>query len=141
MTTPQPRAAAAALLTALILLQAGCGSPAAGSGSPADASRWGWLAEDGGTYWYVPSDNLLAFSWSTDAPQEPASLDDQTVWHIERYDNGYFFGPVVAVFAGYPRVCQYATGSVTPDGRSTSRSPASWRSRPARPRSPPASAA
>jgi hypothetical protein len=101
----------------LILVHVGCGSPAAGSGSTRDPSRWGWLAEDGGTYWYVPAGNLLAFQWNADTPQSPTPIDDQTVWHIERYENGYFFGPVAAQFAGYPRVCQYATGSVTPDGR------------------------
>src|SRR5262249_57028042 len=44
-------------------------------------------------------------------------IDDQTVWHIERFENGYFFGPVVVKFAGYPRLCQYMIGSVTPAGR------------------------
>lgn len=116
-----PRTATSAiplLALALALSAGGCGSPAAGGGSPADDSRWSWLAANGGTYWYVPADNLLAYQWNTATPQEQTALDDQTVWHIERYDNGYFFGPVAAKFSGFPlATCQYAAGSVTPDGR------------------------
>lgn len=111
------RLALGAAAAALMFVHVACGSPAKGGGSARDASRWSWLAEDGGTYWYVPDDNLLAFQWGADTPQSPTAIDDQTVWHIERYENGYFFGPVAAQFTGYPRTCQYATGSVTPDGR------------------------
>jgi hypothetical protein len=101
----------------LLALQGGCDSTAAGSGSSRDPSGWSWLGANGGTYWYVPSENLLAYQWDTDAPQSAAAINDQTVWHVERYDNGYIFGPVVVLLTGYPRVCEYATGSVTPDGR------------------------
>lgn len=111
------RLALSAAAVALMFVHVACGSPARGNGPAIDASRWSWLAEDGGTYWYVPQENLLAFQWNTDTPQTQTPIDDQTVWHIERYENGYFFGPVAAQFTGYPRTCQYATGSVTPDGR------------------------
>jgi len=104
-----------ATVTAMLALAA-CSS-AGGAGSDRDISRWSWLAEDGGTYWYVPAENLQAFAWQTDAPQAASSIDDQTVWHIDRYENGYFFGSVVAKFVGYPRQCQYMIASVTPDGR------------------------
>jgi len=82
-----------------------------------DSSRWSWLGEQGGTYWYVPAENLLAFRWDTGAPQHATRVDDQTVWHIERYDRGYIFGPIVVKLEGIPRLCQYLIGSVTPDGR------------------------
>jgi len=88
----------------------------AGSG-PHDSSRWNWLGENGGTYWYVPAENLQAFRWDTSAPQNATAIDDQTVWHIERYENGYIFGPIVVKLSGVPRLCQYLIGSVTPDGR------------------------
>src|SRR5262245_4433048 len=79
--------------------------------------RWSWLGENGGTYWYVPAENLLAFRWDTSAPRAAIPVNDQTVWHIERYDGGYIFGPIVVNLARLPRLCQYLIGSVTPDGR------------------------
>jgi hypothetical protein len=94
-----------------------CRSSASGGALDHDTSRWAWLGENGGTYWYVPPENLQAIQWDTEAPSAYASVDDQTVWHIQRYDNGYFFGPVVVKFAGYPRLCQYMIGSITPGGR------------------------
>jgi hypothetical protein len=94
-----------------------CGSSASGGALEHDTSRWAWLGANGGTYWYVPPENLQAIQWDTEAPSAYASVDDQTVWHIERFDNGYFFGPVVVQFAGYPRLCQYMIGSITPGGR------------------------
>jgi hypothetical protein len=103
-------------IVATLTAFAACSS-ANGGGSDRDDARWSWLAADGGTYWYVPTANLLAYGWSTDDPQNPQPIDDQTVWHIERYENGYFFGPVVAEFQGFPAQCQYLIGSVTPEGR------------------------
>ena len=93
------------------------GSSASGGALERDTSRWAWLGENGGTYWYVPPENLQAIKWDTEAPSAYTSIDDQTVWHIERFDDGYFFGPVVVKFAGYPRLCQYMIGSITPGGR------------------------
>ena len=94
-----------------------CVSSASGSAADHDRSRWSWLGENGGTYWYVPLENLQAIQWNTDAPSAYTPIEDQTVWHIERYSNGYIFGPVVVKFAGYPRLCQYLIGSITPSGR------------------------
>ncbi len=96
---------------------AGWGIPTVAGSGPHDSSRWSWLGEGGGTYWYVPVENLRAFRWDTATPQNATAIDDQTVWHIERYDNGYIFGPIVVKLAGIPRLCQYLIGSVTPDGR------------------------
>ncbi len=81
------------------------------------SSRWSWLGANGGTYWYVPTENLQAITWNTSDPSAYTSVDDQTVWHIQSFDNGYFFGPVVAKFTGYSRNCQYLIGSVTEEGK------------------------
>ena len=92
-------------------------SPAFSDALGRDTSPWSWLGAHGGTYWYVPTENLQAIKWDTSAPSAYASIRDQTVWHIANFDNGYFFGPLVVQFEGYPRLCQYMVGSVTPEGR------------------------
>lgn len=105
---------------------------------------WAWLGENGGTYWYVPSEYLKAYTWDTDDPSNPNTtvpIDDQTVWHIEKFDDGFFFGPVVVKFEGHPPLCQYMIGSVTPGPPSTPGQPGgrveiSFNGIPAGPRSP-----
>jgi hypothetical protein len=92
-------------------------APADLTPSPPSSARWAWLAENGGTYWYVPTANLQAFQWNTDDPAAASAVEDQTVWFIQRYENGYFFGPAVAQLSGRSAMCQYMIGSVTPDGR------------------------
>lgn len=82
-----------------------------------DPSRWSWLGEGEGTYWYVPTDNLPAIEWDSSDPQNYSPVLDQTVWHIERYENGYFFGPLVVQLGVRSPLCQYMIGSVTPNGR------------------------
>lgn len=79
-------------------------------------ARWSWLGEGEGTYWYVPPINLPAVRWDTSDPMNYSPISDQTVWHVESYADGYFFGTVVAQFSVAPPVCQYLIGSVTPDG-------------------------
>ena len=78
--------------------------------------RWRWLGEGDGTYWYVPSANLPAVEWDSSDPQNYSPILDQTVWHIEHYEGGYFFGTVVAQIGVHPPQCQYLIGSVTPNG-------------------------
>jgi len=80
-------------------------------------TRWSWLGEGGGTYWYVPTSGLPAVQWDSSDPKDYSPVMDQTVWHIERYENGYFFGPIVAQIGVQPPICQYMIGSVTPNGR------------------------
>lgn len=79
-------------------------------------ARWSWLGEDRGTYWYVPPINLPAVIWNPSDPMNYSSVSDQTVWHIESYADGYFFGTVVAQLGATPPACQYLIGSVTPEG-------------------------
>jgi hypothetical protein len=106
------------LLTGAWLLAAGvhAGDAPPDAAPASTASRWAWLGADGGTYWYVPAESLLAFQWNTDDPAAASAVSDQTVWHIERFENGYFFGPVVARLDDGPAMCQYMIGSVTPAG-------------------------
>ena len=107
----------AAAASIVVIFTLGISGPVSGGESPRNPSRWDWLGAQGGTYWYVPQENLEAFRWQLTAPQDAPPIGDQTVWHIERYENGYFFGPLVVQFLGLPRLCQYLIGSVTPDGR------------------------
>lgn len=79
-------------------------------------ARWSWLGEGEGTYWYVPAVNLPAVEWDSSDPTNYSPVSDQTVWHVENYAEGYFFGTVVVQFGVRPPACQYLIGSVTPDG-------------------------
>ncbi len=87
------------------------------SGTPHPSERWSWLAADGGTYWYVPQAGLPAYRWHTSNPADASQVSDQTVWHIERFENGYVFGPVVAQLDDESPQCQYLIGSITPEGQ------------------------
>lgn len=117
MPLARPSSARPALLALLVAALAGPALPDAALAAPPDDRQWAWLGADGGTYWYVPTEHLQAIRWQADAPDDAAPVADQTVWHIERYERGYFFGPVVARLAGAPTSCQYLIGSITPDGR------------------------
>jgi len=96
------------------ILETGCSL--GGKGVDLGSDRWSWLGQNGGTYWYVPTETLPAIRWDPEIPQDNVTIDDQTVWHIQRYENGYFFGPAVVKFEGFPALCQYLIGSVTPKG-------------------------
>ncbi|MEW6143439.1 MAG: hypothetical protein AB1598_00310 [Thermodesulfobacteriota bacterium] len=78
--------------------------------------RWRWIGEGEGTYWYVPNANLPAVVWNASDPMNYSPIPVQTVWHIEHYEDGYFFGTVVPQFGAFPPQCQYMIGSVTPNG-------------------------
>lgn len=99
------------------LLLATLASTALASDTPSPSQRWAWLAADGGTYWYVPQAGLPAYRWRTSDPAGATQVSDQTVWHIERVENGYVFGPVVAQLDDQAPQCQYLVGSITPDGQ------------------------
>lgn len=113
-----PRMLTHALLVAALSF-APLATAAANDGVPATptSARWTWLAADGGTYWYVPSAYLPAYRWETSNPSAASEVEDQTVWHIDRYENGYFFGPAVAQLDDGQAACQYMVGSITPAGR------------------------
>jgi hypothetical protein len=71
-----------------------------------------WLA---GTYWYVPSENLLAFQAPNTAEPLLKALMDQTVWHITRVEQGYLAG-ISATNLGEGWKYRLMVGSVAPDG-------------------------
>src|SRR5690606_31023957 len=51
-------------------------------------ARWDWLA---GTDWYVPADNLLAYTMQRDLT-DATPVADQTLWHVERSYGGIITG-------------------------------------------------
>jgi hypothetical protein len=101
------------VLAGIAALAAGCPAMAA----PVD--RWQWLE---GTYWYVPHDYLLALA-SSPALKSPIPVSDQTVYHIARYEGGYFWGTTAVSYSpprgsSAPEVsCLQLVGSVTPEGQ------------------------
>lgn len=44
------------------------------------------------TIWIVPPSTLLAYQYTNASPPTYTSVTDQTVWVIDNYDGGYFFG-------------------------------------------------
>ena len=110
------------MLAGLVALQ-----PAAALSGNSEAAptpkRWAWLE---GTVWYVPKANLPAIMTSPDSPAV-IPLRDQTVYVIDGYRDGYFWGVSRAQFVAPgepPRVppdnddptCNRLVGSVTPEG-------------------------
>ena len=97
----------------IAVLAAGCPALAA------SVDRWQWLAN---TYWYVPHDYLLALA-SSPALKSPIPVSDQTVYHIARYEGGYFWGTTAVSYApptgssAAEVSCLQLVGSVTPEGQ------------------------
>jgi hypothetical protein len=90
--------------------------------SPAVAApldRWQWLED---TFWYVPSDHLLALA-SSPTRRSPLPVSDQTVYHIVGYSGGYFWGPTAVTYeppggsGNSGPSCLQLVGSVTPEGK------------------------
>ena len=44
------------------------------------------------TYWYVPTEYLLAYSYSGSANPKVSAVNDQTIWHITSANGGYLQG-------------------------------------------------
>ncbi|HTV43837.1 MAG TPA: hypothetical protein VMF05_00850 [Stellaceae bacterium] len=87
-------------------------------GAPA-SGRWQWLAH---TYWYVPSEYLLALA-SSPSRAQPIPVSDQTVYYISNYADGYFWGITAVSYTGSGGSsssrgvsCLQVVGSVTPEG-------------------------
>ncbi len=75
--------------------------------------RWRWLAD---TYWIVPPANLPAVVFDA-ASARVAPISDQTVYHINGYREGYFWGKNVTQIGTAAPSCSSLVGSVTPEGR------------------------
>ena len=76
------------------------------------ASTWDWLA---GTYWYVPVSNLRAYL-SRPESRQMTPVNDQTVFHITDYRDGYFWGDTAVQIGDQARTCYFLSGSVSPLG-------------------------
>ena len=80
---------------------------------PPTVHAWAWLQD---TYWYVPEANLLAFRFDAET-RELQPVQDQTVYHITGFRDGYFWGRTAVQMGDGPRTCLSLVGSVTPEGR------------------------
>lgn len=77
-----------------------------------DSSSWDWLV---GTYWYVPTTYLPADLAINSATPVVSTVQDQTVWHFDSYNNGYLVG-VSATDIGFGWSYMLIVGSVLSDG-------------------------
>ena len=105
------------LLGMVALLLIAQAKQAASVPPPGPPDRWQWLNN---TYWYVPSQYLLAIASDPSLPA-PIPVTDQTVYYISNYQGGYFWG-TTAVSYTLPNStpsspsCLQLVGSVTPQG-------------------------
>lgn len=44
------------------------------------------------TYWYVPTDYLLAYSYSATSNPKTSTVNDQTIWHFTSSNAGFLLG-------------------------------------------------
>ncbi len=91
--------------------------PEAEASPPSPPDQWEWLQD---TDWYVPQQFLPAVELDLETLMV-TPVSDQTVFHIDEYSNGYFWGStVVQIFEDPPDpldpVCLQLVGSVTSDG-------------------------
>jgi hypothetical protein len=70
----------------------------ASSDSTAVAGRWDWLAD---TIWYVPVENLLAYTLETDLT-DATPVADQTLWFINQSDDGQITGEAEVKLSSVP---------------------------------------
>ncbi len=80
--------------------------------SAATVRDWRWLE---GTTWYVPTTGLPAYVYMPEQNQL-VPVQDQTVYTITGYRNGYFWGRTAAKLGGGDITCKSLVGSVTPEG-------------------------
>jgi hypothetical protein len=87
-------------------------SPQQLSSTPA-SQRWDWLA---GTVWYVPTENMLAYTTQPDLTA-PTAIADQTLWFISQSHNGQFSGEALVQLSSEPLQTKALSGIITPDGQ------------------------
>lgn len=79
----------------------------------ADTVRdWNWL---NGTTWIVPPTGLAAYVYSP-AQNQLVPVQDQTVYTITGYRDGYFWGRTATKLGNGPVTCKALVGSMTPEG-------------------------
>lgn len=81
--------------------------------SAATVRNWSWL---NGTTWYVPTTGLPAYVYSPGTNQL-IPVQDQTVYTITGYRNGYFWGRTATQLGDNAVTCKSLVGSVTPEGQ------------------------
>src|ERR1700722_5402078 len=103
----------------LLSLIVASGRAEAGTPAAAAADPWKWLSN---TYWYMPIQYLLAIA-SSPSLQAPIPVSDHTVYCIQHYQAGYFWGTTAVSYttqqsqeATTPS-CLQLVGSVTPEGK------------------------
>ena len=85
--------------------------------APANANTvvdWRWL---NGTTWYVPTSGLPAYTYTPLNNNTIAPVQDQTVYTITGYRNGYFWGRTAGQIDTNDVSCMSLVGSVTPEGK------------------------
>lgn len=97
-----------AILVAASLATAASVLPA----SAASVRDWNWLS---GTTWYVPPSGLPAYIY-TPSLNVLTPVQDQTVYTITGYRNGYFWGRTATKLGDGAIGCKSLVGSVTPEG-------------------------
>lgn len=80
--------------------------------SAATVRDWNWI---NGTTWIVPPSGLPAYVYSP-AQNQLVPVQDQTVYTITGYRNGYFWGRTATKLGSNPVTCKALVGSVTPEG-------------------------
>ncbi|MEI8179328.1 hypothetical protein [Aestuariivirga sp.] len=80
--------------------------------SAATVRDWSWL---NGTTWYVPTNGLPAYVY-TPSQNQLSPIQDQTVYTITGYRNGYFWGRTATKLGDGAVTCKALVGSVTPEG-------------------------
>ena len=80
--------------------------------SAATVRDWAWL---NGTTWIVPPNGLPAYVYSPESNQL-VPVQDQTVYTIPGYRNGYFWGRTATKLGDNDVTCKALVGSVTPEG-------------------------
>ena len=81
--------------------------------SAATVRDWRWL---NGTTWYVPTNGLPAYIYAPEQNQL-IPVQDQTVYTITGYRNGYFWGRTASKLGDNAITCMSLVGSVTPEGK------------------------
>jgi len=113
--SPRERYAMIRLLLLCTALFAGVASPVLSNVSAAahyPQGDWSWVTD---TFWYVTQENLPAVATDL-TTQQHQLVSDQTVWHIEDYAQGYFWGKTVVQLTGGDPLCLSMVGSITPEG-------------------------
>jgi hypothetical protein len=107
------------LIPILLFTTLAVGCPEDVPAAPVGSSQgdWTFLAD---SYWFVPPANLLALLSSTTNGGTFIPISDQTVFYIEDYQGGYFWGRVATMLtigseSSGPN-CYQMVGSVTPQG-------------------------